>query len=58
MIGINSFAAELRCGRDWIPCTVVGIAGDDDCPRFIVMFDDDDGLTTLLRVSEVRRNEG
>jgi hypothetical protein len=55
VIPIAPFAAEIQCGREWIPCEVVGIVGDDEAPRFIIMFDDDRGLTSLMRVSEVRR---
>lgn len=55
MIPISQFAAEIPCGRQWIPCEVVGVVGDDECPRFIVMFEDDQGLTTAMRVREVRR---
>jgi hypothetical protein len=34
--------------------SVVGVVGDES-PRFIIMFEDSDGLTTLMRVTEVRR---
>jgi hypothetical protein len=55
MIPIASFQAEFRCGREWIACDVVGVVGDDDTPRFIIMFEDDNGLTSLMRVEDVRR---
>jgi hypothetical protein len=55
MIPIEQFAAEFACGREWVACDVVGVVGDDDTPRFIIMFEDDNGLTSLMRVSEVRR---
>jgi hypothetical protein len=58
MIPIEQFAAEIQCGRKWVPCTVVGVAGEDQCPWFVVMFEDSDGMTTLLRVDEVRRITG
>lgn len=58
MIPIEQFAAEIQCGREWIPCTVVGLVGDDECPRLVVLFEDDQGLTTAMRVREVRRVEG
>jgi hypothetical protein len=58
MIPIEQFNAEIACGREWIPCQVVGVVGDDESPRFIVMFEDSDGLTTLMRVTEVRRADG
>ncbi|MGY4460529.1 hypothetical protein [Bradyrhizobium sp. LB13.1] len=38
-----------------MPCTVVGVAGDDDCPRLVVLFEDDRGMTTAMRVRDVRR---
>jgi hypothetical protein len=57
LIPIAPFAAEIQCGRAWVQCTVVGLAGDDEAPRFIIMFEDGDGMTTLLRVREVRRPE-
>lgn len=55
MIAINEFDAEIQCGREWIPCVVHGVVGDDETPRFIVSFEDDEGLTTLMRVRDVRR---
>ena len=57
MIPITEFAAEIRCGREWVPCLVHGVVGDDETPRFIVSFEDSDGMTTLMRVNEVRRVE-
>lgn len=58
MIAITEFAAEIQCGREWMPCLVHGIVGDDETPRFVVSFEDSDGMTTLLRVNEVRRVDG
>jgi hypothetical protein len=58
VIGIEPFSAHIQCGREWIPCEVVGVVGDDECPRLIVLFEDDQGLTTAMRVREVRRVEG
>ena len=55
MIQIEQFAAEIQCGRQWIPCTVVGVVGDDEMPQFVVMFVDSDGMTTLMRARDVRR---
>ncbi|MET4371576.1 hypothetical protein ABIA99_004275 [Bradyrhizobium sp. LB12.1] len=57
MIPIEQFDAEIRCGREWTPCTVHGVVGDDETPRFLVSFEDDDGMTTLLCVSDVRRRQ-
>jgi hypothetical protein len=57
LIPINEFDAEIRCGREWIPCVVHGVVGDDEYPKFIVSFEDEDGLTTLMRVRDVRRIE-
>lgn len=58
MIPITEFAAEIRCGREWIPCLVLGVVGDGEMPRFIISFEDNDGMTTLMRVNEVRRVDG
>jgi hypothetical protein len=55
VIPIEQFAAAILCGREWVPCTVVGLAGDDDCPRLILLFEDDRGMTTAMRVRDVRR---
>jgi hypothetical protein len=55
LIPIEQFDAEIQCGREWIPCVVHGVVGDDETPRFIVSFEDDEGMTTLMRVRDVRR---
>lgn len=55
MIPISEFDAEIRCGREWIRCVVHGVVGDDETPRFVVSFEDDEGMTTLMRVRDVRR---
>jgi len=54
VIQIEQFAAEIPCGRQWIPCTVVGVVGDDEMPQFVVMFVDSDGMTTLMRNTGAR----
>lgn len=57
MITIEPFDAEIQCGRSWVACRVVGLAYDEESPRLIVLFEDDRGMTTAMRVNDVRRVE-
>jgi hypothetical protein len=37
MIPCQEFSAEFQCGREWQPCKVIGVTGEEKDLRFIVI---------------------
>lgn len=37
MIPISNYRAEFRCGTKWHPCEVVGVCGDPNDFRFVII---------------------
>jgi hypothetical protein len=58
MIPVASYPAEFLCGGLWTDCMVLGVTDDEDSPKFLISFEDDEGCESLLRVSRVRRADG
>lgn len=55
MIPIASYSAEFQCGKVWHPCTVVGVCGDPNDLRFVIIAR---GPTEYVdTAAEVRRPE-
>jgi hypothetical protein len=53
VIPITEFAAEFKCGGKWQSCRVVGLAGEPNDLRFVVIIDGQ--IAYADTVSEVRR---
>ncbi len=55
MIPVEKYVAEFLCGLEWQPCRVVGVTGEPDDLRFIVIVSGPIEYVDI--VNEVRRPE-
>lgn len=55
MISISSYPAEFRCGNHWQACEVVGVMGERNDLRFVIVIRGP--VEYVDTVAEVRRRE-